>query len=60
MSPPIVTGSAGPTAWNAPGRSSVSNWTTRRARSRESMTCTGCSGSPGSATGPPRAARRTQ
>ena len=60
ISPPSVTGSAGPTAWNAPGRSSASNCPTRRARSRESMTWTGWAGSVGTATGPPRAARRTQ
>lgn len=60
MSPPSVVGSSGPTAWNAPGRASTSNCTTRRARSRESMICTGCPGSAGSATRPPRAARRTQ
>ena len=59
-SPPSVTGSAGPTAWKAPGRSSASSCTTRRARSRESMIWTGCSRSPGTATRPPRAARRTQ
>ena len=54
----VKTGS-GLHAWKAPCRPSSSNLTIHAPMSRASMTCSGVSGGPGTATSPPRATRAT-